>query len=311
MKLHTGSFSSLSGRLGAHAIADPLTLCLPAGSAVNHDTILDWVTAQRWPSGEAVLVPAEMAACAPGDMRDGYTPFTTPITNGLGAGPSLGFAIGHGLGELFQRDGNGLGFRAMDRGIVLDLGAGPTDPRTRALLTRFQSAGIEVLAKFASDEFGLANVYVVGGEPDAGAPFPLMVTACGEAASLDREQALRKALLEFASSRMRKSFSHMKLADIMHVAPPGYVERFRAYHSLAEEEGRALSAMMSCPGRKPAGSTHCRPGAARWTVSRPWRRCPAGSRAPAWRFCSSTFRRSLRPAYTSSRSSSRAWRWRR
>ena len=248
LPIRTASFAALRAELGARGVADPLTLCLPAGSAVNADTIMDWVPAQRWPSGETVLVPAEMAACATGDLRPGATPFTTPITNGLGAGPTLDFAIGHGIGELLQRDGNGLGFRAMDRGIVLDLGEGPADPRTRALLQRFERAGIEVLPKFATDEFGVANLYVVGGEPDASSPFPLMVTACGEAASLDREQALLKALLEFASSRMRKTFSHAPMDRVAHVAPPGYVERFRRYHTLAGEESRALRAMKAWCG---------------------------------------------------------------
>ena len=244
LRVTTGSFESLRARNGMRGVADPLTLCLPAGSTMDHDTVMDWVPSRRWPAGETVLVPIEMAACATGDLRPDYVPFTTPITNGLGAGPTLDFAIGHGIGELLQRDGNGLGFRAMDRGILLDFAAGePADPRTRALLERFSSCGIEVLPKFASDEFGVANVYAVGGEPDASAPFPLMVTACGEAASLDREHALRKALLEFASSRARKAFSHAPLDRIAHVAPPGYVERFRAHHTLASEEGRALRAM--------------------------------------------------------------------
>ena len=243
MQVVTGSFTDLSARLGVRHVADPLALCLPAGSMVDHETVLDWVSAQRWPSGESVLVPAEMAACAPGDLRPGYVPFTTPITNGLGAGPTLGFAIAHGVGELLQRDGNGLGFRAMDRGIVLDLGDGPRDPRTRALLQDFAAVGIEVIPKFASDEFGVANLYVVGRDTQPDPPFPLMVTACGEAASLDREHALRKAVFEFAASRMRKAFSHAPLARVAHVAPRGYIERFRAYHSLAEEESRALTAM--------------------------------------------------------------------
>ncbi len=242
-RLTTASYATLCSRLGRHAVADPLTLCLPAGSDVDHDTVLDWAPAQRWPSGETVLIPAELAACAPGDLRSGYKPFTTPITNGLGAGPDIEFAIAHGIGELLQRDGNGLGFRAMDRGITLDMGDGPADPRTRALLQQFAAAGVEVMPKFGSDEFGVANIYVVGQQVSAEPPFPIMVTACGEAASLDREHALRKALLEFASSRMRKAFSHAPLDRIGHVAPPGYLQRFRAYHSLAEEESRALAAM--------------------------------------------------------------------
>ena len=240
-----GSYAALAAELGTRGIADPLTLCLPAGSPVDHDTVMEWVPAQRWPGGGSVLVPTEIAACSVGDFSPGYRPFTTPITNGLGAGPTLDFAIGHGICELLQRDGNGVGFRAMDRGIALDLGDGPTDPRTRALLERLAALNIDVIPKFASDEFGVAGVYCVGGERDASAPFPIMLTAAGEAASVDREQALRKALFEFAAARVRKMFSHAPLAQIAHVAPPGYLERFRGYHSLVGEESRALRDMMA------------------------------------------------------------------
>ena len=239
------SYAALRGELGGRGVADPLTLTLPAGSSVDGDTAIEWVPAQRWPGGEQVLVPTEIAACSVGDFSPGYQPFTTPITNGLGAGPTLDFAIGHGICELLQRDGNGLGFRAMDRGIALDLAGGPADPRTRALLDRLASLNIDVIPKFASDEFGVAGVYCVGGERDGSAPFPLMATAAGEAASLDREQALRKALFEFAAARVRKMFSHAPLSRIADVAPPGYVERFRGYHSLGGEESRALRDMMA------------------------------------------------------------------
>ena len=246
MERRTATYASLRDRLGARAVADPLTLCLPAGSAVGHDTPLEWVPARRWPSGETVWMPIDIAACSVGDLSPGYVPFTTPITNGLGAGPTLDFAIGHGLCELLQRDGNGLGFRAMDRGIALDMGDGPEDPRTRALLDRLAGLGIAVIPKFATTEFGTANVYCVGAERDGvPAAYPIMVTACGEAASLDREHALRKAVFEFAAARMRKVFSHAPLSAIAPVAPPGYLDRFRAYHTLGGEESRALREMVA------------------------------------------------------------------
>ena len=249
MKRRSATYNALLAEVGARGVTDPLTLCLPAGSAVGADTTLEWVPARRWPGGETVWLPIDIAACSVGDLSPGYEPFTTPITNGLGAGPTLDFAIGHGLCELLQRDGNGVGFRAMDRGITLDLGDGPRDPRTRALLARLDQLGIEVIAKFATDEFGTANVYCVGAEREGvAAAYPIMVTACGEAASLDREHALRKALFEFAAARMRKVFSHAPLAEVARVAPPGYLERFRQYHSLGGEESRSLRAMVKWLG---------------------------------------------------------------
>jgi len=249
MERRTSSFDALRAAVGARHVVDPLALCLPAGSSVDSGTTLEWVPARRWPNGETVWLPIDIAACSVGDLSPGYEPFTTPITNGLGAGPTLDFAIGHGLCELLQRDGNGIGFRAMDRGIALDLGDGPADPRTRALLDRLRELGIEVIPKFATTEFGTANVYCVGAERDGtAAPYPIMVTAAGEAASLDREHALRKAVFEFAAARMRKVFSHAPLADIAAVAPPGYLERFRAYHTLGGEESRSLRAMVEWLG---------------------------------------------------------------
>ena len=252
MERRRGSHAALARELGAEAVADPLTLCLPAGCDVDGETPLEWVPARRWPDQAVVWVPIDIAACSYGDLSEGYEAFTSPITNGLGAGPTLDFAVGHGLCELFQRDGNGLGFRAMDRGIVLDFAGEdgpdtyPRDPRTRALLARLRGLGIDVLPKFASDEFGLCNVYCVGDQPalgDAGAAFPLMVTAAGEAASLDREHALRKAILEFAAARARKTFSHGPLGRVGAVAPAGYLDSYRARHTLVGEEGRTMAAM--------------------------------------------------------------------
>ncbi len=293
MRRRRGSFASLSRELGAEAVADPLTLCLPAGCDVDRETELEWVPARRWPDGAVVWLPIDIAACSYGDLSEGYEAFTSPITNGLGAGPTLDFAVGHGLCELFQRDGNGLGFRAMDRGIVLDFAGRdgpdtyPRDPRTRALLARLRTLGIDVLPKFASDEFGICNVYCVGDQPDAGeagAAFPLMVTAAGEAASLDREHALRKAILEFAAARARKTFSHGPLGRVGAVAPAGYLDSYRARHTLSGEEGRTMAAMREWLGldagalrAQIAGSVLSRRGTRRFDALPQWEGVMSGT----------------------------------
>ena len=241
-----GSYDALVREVGPEGIVDPLTLCLPAGSPVGRDTSLAWVGAIRARTGETVLVPIDVAALDVYELPPGYQPFTTLITNGLGAGPDVDWAVGHGLLECLQRDGNGLLFRALDQGIVLDLPE-TLEPETRALLRRLAEIGIEVLPKYATDEFGLTNLYVVGYDRTGHGPrVPIMLSACGEACDPDRDRALRKALLEFCSARVRKTYGHGPIEEALKVAPPGYVEDFvhTALPSLEQEESRALTAMM-------------------------------------------------------------------
>ena len=242
-----GSYADLRREVGHGGIVDPLTLCLPAGSPVTHDTPLAWTHAIRARTGERVLVPLDVGATDVFELPHGYQPFTTLITNGLGAGPDIDWAVGHGLLECLQRDGNGLLFRALDQGVLLDL---PDDlePETRRLFDHLASLDIHVLPKYATDEFGLTNLYVVGYDTGADGPrVPIMLSACGEACDPDRERALRKATLEFCSARVRKTYGHGPLAEALSVAPPGYVEGFvdRALPSLEMEESRALRAMMA------------------------------------------------------------------
>lgn len=241
-----GSYRTLLKDRGAHGIVDPFTLCLPAGSPVTHDTELAWIEARRRSTGEPVLVPMDIAATDVFELPAGYQPFTTLITNGLGAGPDLEWAIGHGLLELLQRDGNGLGFRALDRGVVLDIDPSDLDEPTRQLLRHLDEVGIDVIPKFASDEFGLANVYVVGSDrPGFGPRTPIMLSACGEACDPDRAVALRKALLEFCSARVRKTYAHGAMSEPRSVAPDGFIEAFLrdAMPSLVGGEGRAFTTM--------------------------------------------------------------------
>ena len=216
-----GSYQDLVREVGATGITDPLTLCLPAGSPVDHRTPLAWIEAVRARTGERVLVPMDVGALDDFELPPGYRPFTTLITNGLGAGPDVDWALGHGLLECLQRDGNGLLFRALDQGVVLDLPSG-LEPGTRRLLDRLDQLGIEVQVKYATDEFGLANLYVVGFEREGfEPPVPIMLSACGEACDPDRDRALRKALLEFCSARVRKAYSHGPRAVAERAAPHG------------------------------------------------------------------------------------------
>ena len=235
-----GSYNELARAVGKAAIADPLRLGLPAGSPVGRDSTLEWIEARRARDDASVLVPVDIAASDRLGLSHGYEPFTTPVTNGLGAGKDLDWAIGHGLLEILQRDGNGLNFRALDQGIVLQSADSP-------LLDRFAALGIRAIPKFATDDFGLTNLYIVGyDEPGFAQIAPISISACGEACHPDRGAALEKAALEFAAARVRKAFSHSRQEIINRVAPPGYTTRFlqAARFSSVGGESRALTAML-------------------------------------------------------------------
>ena len=241
-----------AGRVAAAAV-DPVSLNLSAGTGYVADaTVLSWVEARRHPSGEPVLVPVEFVAPRFADLRPGFErehALAVPITNGLGAGPTFAHALAHGILELLQRDGNSARYRALDRGIVVDLGgpdfADVADPETRWLL-RFldREAGVEVMVKLAADDFGMANLYVVGHDRElTRAPLPIALSACGEAVHPDREFALGKAVREFAMARARKCFNHGPLGPVRGAAPPGYVEAFTNPAAMRSEDDRALREM--------------------------------------------------------------------
>lgn len=245
------SYAQLHRELGERGVVDPRALVLPAGTVVDDEQPRDWLPALRWRTGETVLVPAEFAATSGASLpgQDPAERLITIISNGNGAGDTAERAVAHGLLELLQRDGNGTEFRALDRGIVLDLD-GVRDPVTLAVLDRMRQAGIEVLPKLASTQFGLADVHVVGidNDPDVDA---LAVTACGEAVHPDREVALRKALLEYASARSRKVFTHAPLERTRRLAPESYWARVFS-REVAPQEPRALAANRDWAGRSAA-----------------------------------------------------------
>ena len=242
-----GSYHDMVRARGAEGVADPLGLCLEAGSDYSPEMPLRWLPTRRYPDGQQVLVPVEWIACYAGDANkhlDGAPALITPITNGLGAGLSFEQALGHGLLELLQRDGNSVRIRALARGTAVDLST-IQDAQARAILERLDRAGVEVRVKIANVEMGLANVYVVGFDrEEVEGAAPIMALGGGEACHPVAEIAVRKALLEFCASRARLAFCHGPLRSAARVAPPGYLERILASIDASHEEPRALESML-------------------------------------------------------------------
>ncbi len=238
----TASYRELLSRLGNGGVCDPLTLCLDAGSSYAPDRPLEWVSVTRWATGEPVLVPVEFVATYRGDV--GANPLVTPITNGLGAGLSRAQAVSHGLLELLQRDGNGLQIRALATGTALDQTT-VTDPAARGLLDLLDTAGVDVVVKVASTDFGLPSFYVAGMDREGATTGPPIQNAGGgEAVHPVAAVALRKALLEFSAARARMAFFHGPLEDVVRLAPPGYLDRILPGVDPAAQEPRALREMV-------------------------------------------------------------------
>lgn len=232
------------------ACVHPTSCNLQAGDGFSEaDTRLEWVEVARHPDGEKFWMPIEFVAPRRADIQlkaEGGNwnaeRVAVPITNGNGAGPTLEHAIAHGVLELLQRDGNSANYRALDRGVRVELDD-VRDPQTRALLAYLEERDIKVMVKLAALDFGMANVYVVGYDRNVeDALSPIALSACGEAVHPDREFALAKALREFVMARARKAFNHGPLAPIRKIAPEGYLEAFRP-SSMRSEDGRALREM--------------------------------------------------------------------
>jgi thiazole/oxazole-forming peptide maturase SagD family component len=234
------SYEDLLSEVGRESVVDPLTVCLPAGSGYSPEKPLRWVKSRRWATDERVYVPLELAAASSVDVAREREWLVLPVTNGLGAGPTIEHAMAHGLLELVQRDGNSVAYRALDQGVAITGLDAVENPETRALLEKLDRLGIEVIVKLASTDFGIANVYVVGAEryPEK-APHPLALSACGEAADPDREKALAKALMEFCAGRARKPFDNGPLSRMTAVAPAPYVGHAIRAATLEFEEERA------------------------------------------------------------------------
>ena len=243
MPRRNGSFAALCAR-GETAL-DPVSLNLQTGTRYAPDLPLEWVEVARHSGGARAWCPIEFVAPRYADIAQNADPsrfVSVPITNGLGAGPSFERALAHGLLELMQRDGNSVSYRALDRGIRVELDE-VTDPQTRALLAHLEAEGVEILVKVAALDFGMVNLYVVGYDRDLErAPLPIALSACGEAAHPDREIALGKALHEFCMARARKTFNHGPLAPVRRLAPDGYLRAFRPA-TMRSEDDRALNEM--------------------------------------------------------------------
>ena len=239
------SYRELCDQHGSDHVIDPVTLCLPAGSPYHEDLTLRWTTVRRLRDGADCWIPVEFVSSFNSQIEYANQ-LTTAITNGNGAGDTFERALLHGLLELLQRDGNVDCFRALDRGKVFDPNTLP--PSIQKLLDQLREKQLEVMPKLARVTCGCVSLYAVGRDQSDDA-FPLTMTGCGEAADMNYERALRKAILECAASHTRKLFYHSPFERKASVTPPGYIQRQKAGIELEREEQRALLQLVDWLGK--------------------------------------------------------------
>ncbi len=241
LPIREASYAELVHEHGKDGVLDPLTLVLPAGSPYTAETRLRWVPIERLRDGARVWCPAEFVVSGDWELPDYDDKLTTCISNGTGAGDTEERAILHALLELLQRDGNADSFRALDRGRVID--PATVSESVREIIAYLRGKGLDVTLKLARVTCGCASVYAVGDDVSSDA-FGLSATACGEAADPDINKALRKAVLECASSHSRKRFNNLPFRRLDGDVPDDYFDRIRAAIDLDTEEERALRAMV-------------------------------------------------------------------
>jgi ribosomal protein S12 methylthiotransferase accessory factor len=182
------------------AVVDPVTLC---AGARNFDAraVIDWVEGYDLLREEPCWVPAEIV----------HTDYTLPQpdgyflagSNGLASGNHLTEAVNAALYELVERDAVALWIAQPLRrraSCSLDL-ASVDDPDCRAVLTRYEAAGIAVRVWNVTTNIGIAAFLceirdLSAGDPQRPSRFH------GSGCHADRAIALARALTEAAQTRL-------------------------------------------------------------------------------------------------------------
>jgi len=181
------------------SVIDPLSLCM-TGQPFDVDATISWLEGFDLLQREPCWVPAEIV----------HTDYTQPLdgyflagSNGLASGNHLVEAISSAICELVERDAvaawNASGIRARSR-CALDI-ASVEDPDCRALLAKYDKAGIEVRVWNVTSDIGIAAFVCDIRDPSAGEPGRLRHFH-GAGCHPDRVIALLRALTEAAQSRL-------------------------------------------------------------------------------------------------------------
>jgi len=180
-------------------VVDPSTLCT-TGRRFDLDMSISWLEGFDLLRQEPCWLPAEIVHTDYTQPFDGYF---LAGSNGLAAGNHLVEAISSAVCELIERDAVALwsasGIRARAR-RALDI-ASVDDPDCRALLAKYDRAGIDVRIWNVTTDVGIAAFLCDIRDPSAGEPRRLRHFH-GAGCHPDRAIALARALSEAAQTRL-------------------------------------------------------------------------------------------------------------
>jgi YcaO-like protein with predicted kinase domain len=180
-------------------VVDPLMLCT-TGRPFDADAPIAWVEGYDLLQEEICWVPTEIVHTDYTRPLDGYFPAGS---NGLASGNHLVEAIGSAICELVERDAVALwsasGIRARAQ-RALDI-ASVDDPDCRALLVKYDTAGIAVRISNVTTDVGIAAFICDIRDSSADEPRRLR-RFHGAGCHPDRAIALVRALTEAAQARL-------------------------------------------------------------------------------------------------------------
>jgi YcaO-like protein with predicted kinase domain len=182
----------------ADAVVDPAALCA-AGKLFDPGAAIPWLQGYDVLRREPCWLPAEIVHTDYTRALDGYF---LAGSNGLASGNHLIEAFSAALCELVERDAialwNAQGIRAR-ASQALDL-ASVDDPDCRALLAKYDTAGIAVRVWNLTSDIGIAAFLCHVAETSAA--YPGLRRFAGAGCHPDRTIALARALTEAAQTRL-------------------------------------------------------------------------------------------------------------
>lgn len=175
---------------------DPASLILPQGQTLEPWERLDWVCGTDLLSGETVFVPAAAVFCPyRPDNGARFIPCFSN-TNGLASGNTLGEALSQALAEVIERDAESMA-EISGEATTIDLKTFDS-PLIQELIEKFEKAGINLLVKETSSEFGAPSFFAASDDPNTENPILL---CRGSGTHLNAEIAVIRAVTETAQSR--------------------------------------------------------------------------------------------------------------